>query len=169
MMATPHMMVGAAIGRVLRRPWAAYPAAFASHFLLDTVPHIDSHVLFGVAHGGPTPLEASAGVTDFLIGALAAGLVAMRRPARRVMLGSALFGILIDLVEYVPPLGPWFQSWAGTAWLSAFHHRIQHNLTPAHWPLGAGTQAATLALALAICLMRRPRTKASAGRRSAAL
>jgi hypothetical protein len=162
------MMVGAAIGSVLRRPWAAYPAAFASHFLLDTVPHIDSHTLFGAAHGGPTPLEASAGVTDFLVGSLAVGLLAMKQPARRVMLGSALFAILIDLVEYVPPLGPWFQSWAGAAWLVTFHHRIQHNLTPAHWPLGAGTQSAALALALAICLTRRPRGEVAAGKQSLA-
>ncbi len=169
MMATPHMMVGAAIGRVLRRPWAAYPAAFASHFLLDTVPHIDSHALFGVAHGGPTPLEASAGVSDFLIGALAVGLVAMKQPARRVMLGSALFAILIDLVEYVPPLGPWFQSWGGSAWLVAFHHRIQHNLTPAQWPVGAGTQVAVLALALMVCLARRPRAEVVDGKQPVAL
>ena len=54
MMATPHMVAGAAIGRLLRRPWLAYPAAFVSHFLLDIVPHIDSHALFGADHGGLT-------------------------------------------------------------------------------------------------------------------
>jgi hypothetical protein len=155
MMATPHMVAGAAIGRVLRRPWLAYPAAFASHLLLDIVPHIDSHSLFGVKHGGPTRLEAAAAVADFLVGALVVGLVAARQPMRRVMLGSALFGILIDLVEYVPPLGPWLKSWPYTAWLSEFHHSIQHNLTLTHWPLGAGTQLGVLGLGLAICLARR--------------
>jgi len=155
MMATPHMVAGAAIGRTLRRPWLAYPAAFASHFLFDVVPHIDSHALFGVKHGGPTRLEAAAGVTDFLVGALIVGLVAARQPSRRVMFGGALFGILMDLAEYVPPFGPWFQNWGGAAWLTGFHHRIQHNLAPAHRPLGAGTQAAVLALGLAVCLAGR--------------
>jgi hypothetical protein len=164
MMATPHMVVGAAIGRALPRPWLAYPAAFASHFLLDIVPHIDSHGLFGAGHGGPTRLEAVAGVTDFLVGALVVCLVAKRQPARRVMLGGALFAVLMDLVEYVPPFGPWLRGWAGTAWLTRFHHRIQHNLTPAQWPLGAATQVATLAVALAICLVRRPRTELAAPR-----
>jgi hypothetical protein len=101
------------------------------------------------------PLEAAAGIADFLVGALVVGLVAARLPARRVMLGAALFAILIDVVEYVPPFGPWFQHWSGAAWLTGFHHRIQHNLTPAHWLLGAGTQAAVLAVGLAICLSRR--------------
>ena len=38
---TPHLVVGAAIGARVRRPALALPAAFASHFVLDTVPHID--------------------------------------------------------------------------------------------------------------------------------
>lgn len=164
MMATPHMVTGAAIGRVLRRPWLAYPAALASHFLLDIVPHIDSHGLFGAKHGGLTRLEAISGLADFVVGALVVGLVARRQTRRRVMLGGALFAILMDLVEYVPPLGPWLRGWAGTAWLTRFHHRIQHNVSPAHWPVGAATQVATLAVALAICLVRRPRTEVAADR-----
>jgi len=169
MMATPHMVVGAAVGRALRRPWLAYPAAFASHFLLDFVPHIDSHALFGANHGGPTRLEGAAGVTDFLIGALVVGLVAARQPSRRVMIGSALFGILTDLAEYVPPFGPWFQNWAGTAWLTGPHHRIQHNLTPAHWGLGAVTQVAALGLGLAVCLAGRKSTRRIAGAQAASV
>jgi hypothetical protein len=163
------MVVGAAVGRVLRRPWLAYPAAFASHFLLDFVPHIDSHGLFGANHGGPTRWEAAAAVTDFLIGALVVGLAVARRPGRRVMMGAALFGVLVDLLEYVPPLGPWLRNWAGAAWLVGLHHRIQHNLTVAHWPLGAATQAAALGLGLVICLAGRksargiPEAPASSG------
>jgi hypothetical protein len=169
MMATPHMVAGAAVGRLLRRPWLAYPAAFASHFLLDFVPHIDSHGLFGADHGGPTRLEAASGVTDFLVGALIVGLVAARHPGRRVMIGSAFFAILMDLAEYVPPFGPWFRSWAGAAWLTGFHHRIQHNLTPAHWELGAATQVAVLGLGLAICLAGRKTTRRTPQARAASV
>jgi len=154
MMATPHMVVGAALGRALRRPWLAYPAALASHFLLDTVPHLDAHGMFGTSRGGPTRAEATAAVVDFLVGVLVVVLVA-RPPRRRVMLLAGLLGILPDLVEYVPPLGPWFQSWAGAHWLVTFHHAIQHNLTPAQWPLGAATQLAVVALSLAVCLSGR--------------
>lgn len=38
---TPHLVVGAAIGARVRRPALALPAAFVSHFVLDTVPHFD--------------------------------------------------------------------------------------------------------------------------------
>ena len=155
MMATPHMVAGAAIGRVLRRPWLAWPAALASHFVLDVIPHLDSHSLFGVKQGGPTPLEATAGITDFLVGAVLVAWLTSRRLDRRVMRGAALFGILVDLVEYVPPIGPWLRAWPGAAWLIGFHHGIQHNVTPAQWPLGVGTQAALLLVAISVCLARR--------------
>jgi len=155
MMTIPHMLAGAAIGRTARRPWLAYPAAFASHFLLDYLPHLDTHGLFGVKRGGPTGIEASVGVADFLIGALLVLTLSRRQPDRRVMLGGAFCGALLDIVEYVPPVGPWFKNWAGTAWLARFHHGIQHNLTPSHWLLGFGTQAIVLAISIAICLPRR--------------
>ncbi len=69
MTATPHILVGAAIGKVLRRPWLAWPATFVSHFLLDFTPHLDSHGLFGVKHSGPTTPEAALGILDFAFGA----------------------------------------------------------------------------------------------------
>jgi hypothetical protein len=119
--------------------------------------------LFGAARGGPTPLESIAGVTDFLVGALVVGLVAARRPDRRVLIGGALAGVLMDLAEYVPPFGPWFRHWAGAAWLTGFHHQIQHNLTPAQWVWGSVTQAAAFGLGLAVCLAGR-RTRAGSAR-----
>ena len=149
------MMAGAAIGKLTRRPWLAFPAAFASHFLLDRVPHLDSHALFGVQHGGPTGLEAGTAIADIAVGVVLVVWAVGRQPGRRVMLGSAFFGVLIDLVDNVPPWGVWFTNWAGTAWLSTFHHAFQHNVTPAEWPLGVGTQLAVIAAALGVILRRR--------------
>ena len=148
MMATPHMFAGAAIGKLTRRPWLAYPAAFASHFLLDYTPHLDSHALYGIPGGGPTVPEAAIGIADFVAGAVLIGWLVWQRADRRVILGGALCGIVIDLIELSPGLGPWFKAWPGTAWFSAWHHGIQHNVTPEQWLLGVGTQVAVIALAL---------------------
>lgn len=155
MMATPHMLAGAAIGRVLRRPWLAWPAALASHFLLDVVPHLDTHSLFGVKGGRPTPPEAAAAITDFLVGAMLVASLTLGRPNRRVILGAALGGILMDLVEYVLPFGTWLRACAGGIWLIGFHHGIQDNVGPAQWPLGFGTQVAVICVAAAVLLARR--------------
>jgi hypothetical protein len=156
MMATPHMLAGAAIGKVLRRPWLAWPVAFGTHFLLDFTPHLDEHAMFGVEHGGPTPVEATTAILNFLLGLVLVGWLVWRQPDRRVTLGGAIFAILIDVIEKVPPLGPWSMAWPGTAWLTEFHHAFQHNVTPAQWPLGIGTQVAVVVLSLAVLLSRRP-------------
>ena len=154
MMVTPHMLAGAALGRILRRPWLAYPAAFASHLVLDIVPHLDTHGMFGRLGGPPTRMEAAVGVSDFVVGALLVGLLAARQRSRRVVLTAALLAVIIDLVEYVPPVGPWFRQWPAAAGWVHFHHAIQHNLTVAQWPLGMATQAAVMAMAMAVLRVR---------------
>jgi hypothetical protein len=169
-MATPHMMAdAAAAGRALPSQWLAYRAESVSHFRLDLVRHTDFCALSGVEHSGPMCLEAAAGITDFLVGTLVVGLVAARQPGRRVMVGGALWGILLDVAEYVPPFGAWFQNWVGTAWLAGLHHHIQHNVTPAHWGLGSATQIAALGLGIAVCLGGTKSTRRIAGARAASV
>src|SRR5690242_16538088 len=111
MLATPHLLTGAAIGKVLKRPWLAWPAAFASHFLLDHVPHLDAHALFGVAHGGPAQPEVAMAVADGLLGILLVLWAIGQQPGRRVMLGGAFFAMLIDLLQNVGPWSAWLAHW----------------------------------------------------------
>lgn len=40
MLTTPHLLVGAAIGAQFNNPYIVVPAAVASHFVLDSVPHL---------------------------------------------------------------------------------------------------------------------------------
>jgi hypothetical protein len=77
------------------------------------------------------------------------------------VLGGAICAILIDVIEKVPPLGPWFMAWPGTAWITEFHHAFQHNVTPSQWPLGIGTQVGVIVLSLAVLLRRRPARESS--------
>lgn len=39
MTATNHALTGALIGMTVHNPWVAFPAAFASHFVCDMIPH----------------------------------------------------------------------------------------------------------------------------------
>jgi hypothetical protein len=148
MMATPHMMAGAAIGKTLRRPWLALPAAFLSHFLLDAVPHLDSHYLFGVEQGGPTVPEAAVAVADFVFGCWFVAWLVRGRRDRKLLLAAALCAIVIDLVDNVPPWGVWFSAWPVTAGLSEFHHALQVNVAWGGYPLGIATQVVTMGIAL---------------------
>jgi len=147
-LAAPHMAAGAAIGKAARRPWLALPVAFASHFLLDAMPHLDAHGLFGVGTGDPTRPEVAMAALDALLG-IALVLWAVRgQPLRRLMLWGAFMGILADVVYDIPPWHHWFKAWPATAWLGAFHSAIQGDVPTAQWPLGFGAQLAVTLAAL---------------------
>ena len=148
MMALPHMLAGAAIGKLVRRPWVAYPAALASHFVLDVVPHLDPHGMFGAPRGGLTVSEATVSGADFVLAAVLITWLAWRQPERGVILGAAFCAIIIDLVNNVPPWGHWFRMGRYTGGISTWHHGIQHNLKPDQWPLGISTQLVVCALSL---------------------
>jgi len=147
MLATPHILAGAAIGASSRRPWLGISLAFASHFVLDFLPHIDSHGLFGAKIGGPTAGEVISASVDVLVGVVLMLALVGRRPGQRWILAAAFAAIVLDLVDNVPPWGAWFRAWSGTAWLSVFHHSIQHNLPRAQWPAGIALQLPVIGLA----------------------
>jgi hypothetical protein len=43
MTATNHALTGATIGLLVGNPLIALPAAFLSHFICDSIPHLDTH------------------------------------------------------------------------------------------------------------------------------
>jgi len=147
MLASVHMVTGAAIGKSVRPFWLAAVAAFASHFLLDFIPHSDTHSLFG-GPGGVTRAEVIGTLVDVVLGVALVLWATARQPWRRAAIWAAFAAVVIDLVDNVPPWGPHFQTWAGTAWLSVFHHGFQHNLPRSEWLLGIAIQLVFLAAAL---------------------
>jgi hypothetical protein len=173
MLASVHLVTGAAIGKSVRPFWLAAVAAFASHFVLDFIPHIDTHGLFGVSGGGPTRAEVVGTLCDVALGVALVLWVTVARPARagrhpgslslgtrqpwrRAAIWAAFIAVVIDLVDNVPPWGPHFQRWVGTAWFSHFHHGIQHNLARSEWALGLAIQVAFLGIAIWVTRRRRP-------------
>ena len=156
MLASIHLVTGAAIGKSVRPFWLAAVAAFASHFALDIIPHSDTHALFG-APGGVTRAEALATLVDVALGAALVLWTTRRRPWRRAAIWAAFLAVVVDLVDNVPPWGPHFQTWVGTAWFSAWHHGIQHNLPRSEWPLGIAIQLVVLAAGVLVLLRARPR------------
>jgi len=140
MLATPHIITGAAIGKATGKARLALPLAFLAHFVLDYIPHLDAHGLFGRAGAGVTPMEAIGASADAALGLTLVLWATCRQPLRRAMLWAALFGILLDLLDNVPPFTGLFRGWSGSLWLSTFHHAHQHNVPVSSWPLGFATQ-----------------------------
>ncbi len=142
MIATCHIVVGAAIGTALHRPWLAWPAAYASHFLLDRLPHLDPHALVGVPNGRPTRREVAWGAVDTLVGTALGLWLAWGRPEYRVMVGAAFFAVLPDLMCF--PWLDWRRVWSPVVWLRGLHQLAHCAIRPGDRLVGFGTGVAAL-------------------------
>ncbi len=147
MLATPHILAGAAVGKAVRNPWIALPVALLSHFALDAMPHLDAHGLFG-RPGAMAPAEAVAAGIDLLAGVALVVWMAGSDPRRRLIFAAAFAGIVVDVIFNSPLWSESLGTWHYTAWLSTFHRDAQHNVVRSQWPLGFSTQALTIAASL---------------------
>lgn len=100
----PHVAVGAAIATKVGNPALAIPLAFASHFVLDQIPHWNPHFYTETQkYGKPRKQSTIIAVTDL---ALAAGLTLILAAAAlpdvskaAVMLIACFVSVLPDLVK----------------------------------------------------------------------
>ena len=144
MLETPHALVGAAIATKIPNPVISLPLAFASHFVLDMVPHWNPHLNTELkTHGKVTKRSRNIVIVD-VVSALSFGTL-MATPFATspthmiyIFLG-AFVGVLPDVVE-----GPYFFfNWKPAAikkWL-AFQKSIQVDTTLVP---GIATQIATI-------------------------
>jgi hypothetical protein len=161
MIGTCHIAVGAAMGKLLRRPWLAWPVAYASHFVLDAVPHVDPHAVFGLASGAPTQPEVFWGVVDTVV-AVALGLwLVWGQKERWTMVGGAFFAILPDLL--CDPWLDWDRAGWLLVWLRHVHRLCHYDTLRGQWLLGAANEAAVVAVSVWAARFRHARRSATAG------
>jgi len=152
MLLTNHVLSGALIGAVVRRPVPAFVLGVASHFALDAVPHwgdwpdTDGRRFLRVARSdGLTALAVMATV--------AAATPRPRRPA----VTAAMFGAALPDAD--KPTQLWFGFSPFPALVGRFHSRIQDE-APHRFPLEAAT-AALFATAAALLAARGQRPASS--------
>jgi hypothetical protein len=142
---TNHVLSGALIGALSRRPATAFAAGVASHFVLDAMPHWgkwrdEHHFLHVAVRDGLTSLA--------VMGAFAA----VSPPDRRLAVVAGMSGAALPDLD--KPTMLWFgwSPWPGP--VNRFHTRIQHEAPRrAHLELlAAGTFGCAALVAL-----RRPR------------
>jgi hypothetical protein len=105
---TPHAIVGAAIATKVVHPALAIPLAFASHFMLEKVPHWNPHLNTETEKfGRPTKQSTTIVVID-AVTALASGSYLAYRALPNQALALTIFiacfsAVLPDIIE-----GPYF-------------------------------------------------------------
>lgn len=144
MLSTPHLLVGAAIAKAIPNPIISLPAAFASHFLFDALPHWD---------GSPqTPFNKKFYFLvslDYLFGLSMVWWFSKDNPTQIWILLGAFSATLPDFMmgtfrNFNLPWNKWF-------WyikLNNFHRRIQNNI-----PFAAGMATAFITIAVSILIL----------------
>lgn len=148
MLETPHVFVGAAIATKIPNPWIAIPLAFASHFVLEMVPHWNPHLNFETQkYGRPTPKSTKLVIFDsttaLICGsAIAYGALPDAGHAATILF-ACLASILPDLIE-----APYFflriRNNVIKKWI-AFQKSLQSDASPA---AGLLTQFITILAAI---------------------
>jgi len=144
MLSTPHLLVGAAIAKSIPNPAISIPVAFASHFVLDSVPHWD---------GSP---KAPFGKTfyllvalDYLLGISLVWWFSRDNPNQAVLLLGAFAATAPDFLlgSYKNFKLPW-NKWDWYVRFNEFHRSIQNNLKVA-----PGLATSLVAILIAIFLL----------------
>lgn len=104
MVELPHALVGAAIAAKLENPALALPLAFASHYILDLVPHSNPSIYTQIKEKGSISKKSLTLILIDSFGALIAGfLIALSflPDNKRVLLilFGAFFAVLPDVLE----------------------------------------------------------------------
>ena len=104
MLETPHVFVGAAIAVAIPNPFVAIPLAFASHFILEMVPHWNPHLNTETEkYGHPTVRSTKIVVADSLTaltgGSVIAASVLPNFGHAATILLACLASVLPDLIE----------------------------------------------------------------------
>lgn len=104
MLETPHVMVGAAIATKFPNPLVAIPLAFASHFVLEMVPHWNPHLNTETSkYGRPTKKSTLLVIIDSSLALIGGSLIAYSALPDTglaiTILLACLASVLPDLVE----------------------------------------------------------------------
>jgi len=105
MLETPHVAVGIAIATKFPNPWVAIPLAFASHFVLDKVPHWNPHLYTETQKNGH-PSEKSTIIASvdialsFVLGSTFAYRALPDSKMAILILACSLASVLSDVIKY---------------------------------------------------------------------
>jgi len=148
MLETPHVFVGAVIASKIPNPLIAIPLAFASHFILETVPHWNPHLNTETEKfGKPTKKSTIITIVDSTVALVSGSLIAWQALPNTnqaiLILACCLASVLPDLLE-----APYFFLKVRTAWVKKwikFQKSLQND-TSFYW--GFLTQTATILAAV---------------------
>jgi hypothetical protein len=151
-LSTAHLLIGGALGSLLRRTPAALAAGVISHHLADCVIHTDTGTFRTENDDEPSysAAETAVAVFDLAVGFTLLYLAARRRAEWQPILAGAIGGITPDLIDNAPVVAPRFRATPFGSRYHAMHHRLHRTAKPNEWLLGTVTQLAVVVVGAAL-------------------
>ncbi len=137
MLETPHVFIGAAIASKIPNPFIAIPLAFASHFVMEMVPHWNPHLNSETEkYGRPTRRSTVITTIDSTLALVSGSFIAYQALPN---VGQAILVLACSFAAVLPDVmeGPYFFLKMRTTWIKkwiAFQKSIQSDTT-AFWGL----------------------------------
>ena len=125
MLATPHILIGAAIGKAVPENfWAVVVLGILSHYLVDALPHFDQAV-----EGKPKIKQYIIAALDIVVGVLALYLILNSKAsnlnlATPIILGAAA-ALFPDFLDNLPVFSDWLHKNKFFNQEYWFHNKIQ--------------------------------------------
>jgi hypothetical protein len=130
MLETPHVFIGAAIASKIPNPFIAIPLAFASHFVLEMIPHWNPHLNTETEKfGKPTRRSTAITAVDSTLALVSGSFIAFRAlpdvGQAILVLACSFAAVLPDVLE-----GPYFFLNLRSTWVKkwiAFQKSLQND------------------------------------------
>jgi len=138
MLETPHIAVGIAIATKFPNPWIAIPLSFASHFILDKIPHWNPHLYTETQKNGhPSAKSSTFAILDigtaFVLGSTFAYKSLPDRHMAMLILACSFASVLADVIKYPYYYFHWRQKWL-VAWVK-YERSLQIDTKSMFWGL----------------------------------
>ena len=134
---TPHILAGAALATKTESYPVAFLLGFASHFVLDAIPHLDPGTFFEISGDEDKPWPAWVylmAILEFIIIGLIFYFLFHNRPDFAIMSVGALGGIAVDIIDNNPL--KFIHKWPIFKQLHTFHEFIHYDLPIDKWYWG---------------------------------
>lgn len=138
MLETPHVAVGVAIASKFPNPFIAIPLSFASHFVLDKIPHWNPHIYTETkTKGKPSKKSTAIAIADIGLSLVLGSAFAYRALPNSslalLILACSLSSVASDVVKYPFYYFKWRMKWL-VAWVN-FERSMQVDAKSIYWGL----------------------------------
>jgi len=133
MIITPHFLVGAALGTMVKSLPVAFALGVGSHLILDAIPHVDPGTFQEIIRGRWPRWFYYFTILDFAATFLIIYFF-RHRPDFSLIIAGGLGGILIDIIDNIP--FPVLDEWPVFKQVHLVHQAFHYYIKKENWYWG---------------------------------